>query len=154
MKFPEAEQGIPNLLDKVWPIGSVYISVNSINPSLFMGIGTWVLFGAGKTLVGVDIADPLFDTPEEVGGAKTHTLLTNEMPAHTHLQNAHSHVENVASAATGGLVGSTPDASTNTPVASGYSTANTTAVNQNAGGGLPHNNLQPYITVYFWKRVG
>jgi hypothetical protein len=84
---------------------------------------------------------------------KTHTLTEAEMPVHTHVQNAHSHVQGVNSTATGGLSGYTADTSTNTRVNSGYSTSDSTAVNQNAGSGAAHNNLQPFIVVYFWKRT-
>ena len=119
-------------------------------------------------LIGLDSGDADFDTAEETGGAKTHTLTVNEMPAHTHIQDAHthtqnphSHVENNNSATTGGLAGwGARDTSTNPSVATGYSTADATAVNQNAtatnqntGGGAAHNNMPPYIAVYMWKRT-
>ncbi len=151
----------------MWPIGSVFTSVVDTDPSILLGIGVWAVLGSGRVLVGKDVGQTEFDTLEETGGAKTVTLTAAEMPAHTHtqdphthLQNAHSHVENVASSATGGLVGSTPDTSTNSSVASGYSTSNATAVNQNAtavnqstGGGGAHNNLPPYLVCRFWKRT-
>lgn len=141
------------VIDLCWPVGSIHISVSSTNPGLTFGIGTWVAFGAGRVLVGLDSGDTAFDAVEETGGSKTHTLTEAEMPSHTHIQNAHSHVQGVNSATTGGTSGYTPDTSTNTRVDSGYSTANTTAVNQNTGGGGAHNNLQPYIVVYMWKRT-
>lgn len=151
MRFPMAEQS--GLLDRAWPVGSVFVSVVDTDPSALLGVGAWAAIGAGRVLVGKDAGDADFDALEETGGSKTVTLTEAQMPSHTHLQNAHSHVQNAASAATGGLVGSTPDASTNTPVTSGYSTANATATNQNAGGGGPHPNVQPYLVVRFWKRV-
>jgi microcystin-dependent protein len=122
-------------------------------------------------LVGIDAGQTEFDTVEETGGAKTHTLTANEMPSHTHVQDAHNHavtdpghvhVQGVNSATTGGLSGYTPDTSSNTRVNSGYSTSssttgitvnNATAVNQSTGGGAAHNNLPPYIVVYMWKRT-
>jgi microcystin-dependent protein len=172
---------VKEVIDLCWPIGSIHISTSSTNPGLTFGIGTWSAFGAGRVLVGLDSGDVAFDAVEETGGSKTHTLVEAEIPAHTHVQNAHTHVQNahthlqnahshvqgVNSATAGGLSGYTPDTSTNTRVDSGYSTANTTAVNQdatavnqnatavnqNTGGGGAHNNLQPYITVYMWKRT-
>ena len=167
MRFPQSDSGPGDYLQRCWPVGSVYVSVVDTNPVDLFGFGVWSVFASGRCLFGKDEGQAEFDTLEETGGAKTHTLTAAEMPAHTHvqdphlhLQNPHNHVENVASLATGGLVGSTPDASTNTSVASGYSTANTTAVNQNAtavnqatGGGAAHNNLPPYITCRFWKRT-
>jgi microcystin-dependent protein len=108
-------------------------------------------------LVGQDAGDADFDTLEETGGAKTVTLTEAQIPAHTHAVNdpGHTHVQGVNSAATGGLVGSTPDASTNTRVNSGYSTSSATTgiTNQNAGGGQAHSNMPPYVVCRFWKRV-
>ena len=91
-------------------------------------------------LVGQTGSDPDFDTAEETGGEKTHTLTVAEIPAH-------SHVEQNNSATTGGLAGwPARDTSTNTPVATGYST-------QETGGGGAHNNLPPYFVLYAWKRT-
>ena len=59
----------------VWPIGSIYTSVTSANPSTLFG-GNWEAFGAGRVLIGLDSADTDFDAVEETGGAKTHTLTT------------------------------------------------------------------------------
>ena len=142
-----------------WPVGSVYIAVDSTSPATRFGGGTWSAFGAGKVLVGLDSGDADFDTAEETGGAKTVTLTAAQsgLPQHTHVQDAHSHVENNNSATTGGLAGwAARDTSTSTPVATGYSTATTVAVNQNAGptdAAQAHPNMPPYIVVYMWKRT-
>jgi microcystin-dependent protein len=77
-----------------WPVGSVYIAVVSTNPATLLGFGTWEAFATGRTIVGIDGAQSEFDTVEETGGAKTHTLLENEMPSHTHVQNSHNHTQN------------------------------------------------------------
>jgi len=122
-----------------WPVGSVFISVLDTNPSTLLGFGTWEAFAAGRVLVGIDPLQAEFDTLLETGGAKTHTLTSNEMPAHTHTQS-------VNSATNGGLSGYTPDASTNTSTTSGYSTGST-------GGGAAHNNLQPFVVVSMWRRT-
>jgi hypothetical protein len=144
---------VPAPASQAFPVGSIFVSAVSTNPATLLGYGTWVAFGAGRTLVGIDAGQTEFDVAEETGGAKTHTLTEAEMPVHTHVQNAHSHVQGVNSTATGGLSGYTADTSTNTRVNSGYSTSDSTAVNQNAGSGAAHNNLQPFIVVYFWKRT-
>jgi hypothetical protein len=57
------------LLD-VYPVGSIYLSVSPTSPATLFG-GTWVSFGAGRVLVGLDEKDSEFDTAEETGGAKT-----------------------------------------------------------------------------------
>lgn len=146
------DQALPALA--AWPIGSVYTSIVSTDPGTIFG-GTWAAFGAGRVLVGRDSGDVDFDTAEETGGAKTITLTEAQMPVHTHIQNAHSHVERQNNVITGGLAGwnAIPDTSTNTAIDTGYSTQTTVAVNQNAGSGTAHSNVQPYIVVYFFKRT-
>jgi len=67
----------------LFPVGSIFISVSSTNPSTFLG-GTWVAFGTGRTIVGIDAGQTEFDTVEETGGAKTHSLTSSENGAHTH----------------------------------------------------------------------
>ena len=116
-----------------FPVGSIFISVVSTNPSTLLGYGTWSAFGAGRTLVGLDSGQTEFDSVEETGGSKTHTLTTAEIPAHTHSipftsgSTANFAGGNVVDTA-GGTTGST-------------------------GGGGSHNNLQPYIVTYMWKRT-
>lgn len=152
---------------QIWPVGSVFLSVVDTNPATLLGFGEWTAIGAGRVLVGLDANDADFDAIEKTGGAKTVTLSTAQMPAHTHVQDAHTHTQNshthtqsVNSAATGGLDGYTRDTSTNTSVTSGYSTGAATAVNQNAtavnqstGGGEAHSNVQPFLVCRFWKRT-
>ena len=58
------------LVDLVYPVGSIYMSTNSINPGGILG-GTWEAWGAGKVPVGVDAADTDFDAAGKTGGAKT-----------------------------------------------------------------------------------
>mgnify|MGYP006921347001 CR=1 FL=1 len=127
------------LLNKLWPVGSVYISVSSTNPGTSMGFGTWVAFATGRTLVGIDTGQTEFDTVEETGGEKTHTLTIPEMPSHTHTTTQPLGV-NANKNFTG--TGFNP------------MTVDNTAVTINAtGGGGAHNNLQPYIVTYMWKRT-
>jgi hypothetical protein len=97
-------------LQSVYPVGSVYINASSsTNPSVLIGFGTWVSFGAGRVLVGFDSTNPLFDTAEETGGsansivvAHTHAFtgsLSSSLGTHTHTfsgttsgqSNTHSH---------------------------------------------------------------
>ena len=127
-----------------YPVGSIYTSVVATNPATLLGVGTWAAFGAGKVMVGIDSGDTDFDTVEETGGAKTHTLTTAEIPAHNH------------SASAGGS--GTDSGNSNYPNggAALYDSTSFTWNNitvANTGGGGAHNNLQPYIVVYMWKRT-
>jgi len=137
-----AGSGLISLSD-VYPVGSIYINASvSTNPGTLLGFGTWVAFGTGRTMVGIDAAQTEFDTLEETGGAKTHTLTVSEIPAHTHNLGSKD-----STAGDGGAFNEEfiedPADTTNGPNVTSSST----------GGGSAHNNLQPYIVVYMWKRT-
>lgn len=152
-----------------FPVGSVFIAVVSTDPATLLGYGTWSAFAAGRVLVGLDAGQTEFDTVEETGGAKTHTLASSEMPSHTHTQDAHTHTQDAHShiitsqtATTGGATSyehgtldtSSAEAEATETTATTVAVNQTAvAVNQNTGGGGAHNNLQPYIVVYMWKRT-
>lgn len=127
-----------SILKKVYPVGCIYFSTNSTNPATSLGFGTWSAFGAGRVPVGYDSGQTEFDTDEETGGAKTHTLTTAEMPSHTHAETYGTAAGGVVTIAAAGATSG-----------SGTSSNNTIAT----GGGGAHNNLQPYIVVRMWKRT-
>ncbi len=135
----QGEPGPPGDVSGAWPVGTVFISVVSTNPATLLGLGTWVAFATGRVLVGIDAGQTEFDVVEETGGAKTHTLTAAEMPAHTH-------PENVPSSASGGAEKIALDTNASGSTDAGVATGS-------AGGGGAHNNLQPYIVVYMWKRT-
>lgn len=128
------------ILDLTYPIGSIYMSIKSTNPSSLFG-GTWIVWGSGRVPVGVDTSDTDFDTVEKTGGEKTHTLTVDEMPSHNHAQSL---------SGTGEDSGAIYDWSIQQTrrLYSGSDLATFT------GGNQPHNNLQPYVTCYMFKRVG
>ena len=128
----------PDFLD-IFPVGHIYISVNSTSPATLFG-GTWAVFGAGRTLVSLNSADTDFDTVEETRGAKTVTLTSAEsgLPAHHHGVYF--------------LGNSSPDGSLRETVAGSGSTTSTTD-NAAANAVSAHNNIQPSIVVYMWKRT-
>lgn len=156
---PQGEPGADgggSALD-AWPVGSVYIAVDSTSPATRFG-GTWSAFAAGRMLIGINGSDGDFDTAEGTGGAKTSSAVVNHTHGVTITDPGHTHVENLNSATTGGLRGATPDTSTNTSTASGYSTASSTtgitATTANPAGGVASFSLMnPFITVYMWKRT-
>lgn len=122
-------------LEAVYPVGSIYINATtSTNPSSLLGFGTWTAFGLGRVMVGYTSGDSDFNTLEQTGGSKTHTLTVSEMPAHTHTYSA--------------LSGSGSGADNGTGQGS-----LTTKTSSSTGGGNAHNNLQPYIVVRMWKRT-
>ena len=132
------------LINYIYPIGSIYLSVNSVNPSTFLG-GTWVQWGEGKTIIGVDDEDTDFDTAENTGGEKMHTLTIDEIPSHYHRNPLASPDDSNFSGVDNQLVVADSDTS--------HATGNNSYPTTSKGGDQPHNNLQPYITCYMWKRI-
>lgn len=70
-------------MEQMYPVGSIYMSVSSTNPSTYFG-GTWTAWGTGRVPVGVNANDTNFATVEKTGGAATVILTTAQMPSHTH----------------------------------------------------------------------
>ena len=125
-------------LRAIYPVNSIYISAANINPADLFGFGTWVRFGQGRTLVGVtDGADADFGTVQQTGGARTHTLTEAQMPSHTHTATGFTPQGPYDGNTFCGVPGNLPR-----PIHPIHYT----------GGGQAHNNLQPYITVFMWRR--
>ena len=72
------------IINLIYPIGSIYISTVNTNPGTLFGIGTWERYGNGKALVGVDESDSNFNSVEKSGGSSNITLTTDQIPSHTH----------------------------------------------------------------------
>jgi len=121
----------------MYPVGSIYTNAAvSTNPATLLGFGTWAAYAEGRVPVG-KASSGTFDTLNATGGAETHTLSIAEMPAHTHSSHDSNHTR-------------TPDSTDTTSDEYGaYASSNTGST----GGGGAHNNLQPYIVVYMWKRT-
>lgn len=131
-----------NLLDLIYPVGSIYQSVSSSSPASLFG-GTWAqkkdvfLLGAGKKASG------------STGGSETVTLELSQIPRHFHTNSQGNGVAcwsiEVA------------------PVGSGwYAATNNLGEGQGAwienrsperGGGEAHDNMPPYLCVYIWQRT-
>lgn len=120
-----------------YKVGDLFLTTRNENPSIRFG-GTWELFGKGKTLVCVDENDNDFKTVKQTGGEKKHKLTIEEMPSHNHTEKYVG-------------VGWKQDGASGTYCVS--SALEPYRVTGEAGGGQPHNNLQPYITCYIWIRI-
>jgi hypothetical protein len=140
---------VQTALQAVYPIGSIYINAGvTTNPATLLGFGTWVAFGAGRVMVGLDAGDALFDTLEETGGSKdaivvshTHTITD---PGHTHDQT-----KGFSGAASAG-----PNISYDIGSITRTTDSATTGITVNSAGSSATNaNVQPYITVAVWKRT-
>jgi hypothetical protein len=124
----------------LYPVGSIYTNAEvSTNPATLLGFGTWAAYAEGRVPVG-KASSGTFNTLNATGGAETHTLSVSEMPSHSHTVTFPR--QNTSGG--GGPVHPCMDSGTGGPV---YPTVSST------GGDGAHNNLQPYIVVYMWKRT-
>ena len=130
--------------NNIYPVGSIYMSVNSVDPSALFG-GTWEQVSQGRVIVGAGSNDGYTFTVDSYEsqtlnsksnplGEYSHKLTINEMPEHSHSYNTISGQSKMESGE--GSVGTTEEGRTGV-----------------AGGNAEHNNIQPYMVAYIWKRV-
>lgn len=125
------------------PVGGLFFyTVDNANPSVTLGYGTWVAYGEGRVIVGVgttedDEGEERSFTLDEEGGAFSHELTAAQNGPHSHTVDANTSRQ----AAAGGQIYATLD------------NENTTMNTSSSGSGDPHNNVQPYIACYIWRRT-
>lgn len=123
---------------KKYYVGKIIIDTANTNPETYLGFGTWEYWGEGKVPVGVDENDEDFNVVEKTGGEKSHKLTIDEMPSHRHILQRGSEGNSYFH-----LTGKEPQKGSTL-----YSTPT-----DYTGGDKAHNNIQPYITCYMWKRI-
>ena len=121
-----------NIFDLIYPVGSIYMSVNAVNPTTLFG-GTWVQIEDTFLLAAGSIY-----AAGSTGGEATHTLTVAEIPSHSH------HVRTQGSETAQNAL--TYTSQKNRLAGSG-------TLVQNTGGGQPHNNMPPYLAVHVWQRT-
>ena len=160
----------------LYPIGSVYTNAtDNTNPGTLFGFGTWTAVSEGRVLVGLQVGDDDFGTSMQIGGSKTVTLTEGQMPSHSHIidppltgtstNGYHSHGTSrdpVVTSASGnsraviggggqqlawstGLINPDGNHSHYVDIAPFNS--------QTKGSSQAHANIQPYMTVYMWRRT-
>lgn len=131
---------VDEILGLVYPVGSIYMSINNVSPATLFG-GKWVQI-KGRFLLG---ASDVYKA-NTTGGEEKHTLTNDEMPTHTHY---------MAAGNAGGDSTWTPD--DGSWLVDGVTSDKNTWWAQigmnNAGGSAAHNNMPPYLVVYMWRRL-
>jgi hypothetical protein len=158
------------------PVGSIYMNAtNATNPATLLGFGTWTAFGAGRVPVGFDAGNALFDAAEETGGSYNATLVSHDHTysattsgagAHSHSINdpGHVHSLSISNIVVGNQGGGGAPAylgsSTTGAAATGISingvgdhAHSVSGTTSGSGSSATNANIQPYITVYMWKRT-
>lgn len=138
-----------SLLD-VYPIGSIYMAINNVNPGLLFG-GTWSAWGTGRVPIGVDTGTPALDTVEETGGALTHVHPLDSTTSGASLRIAD---DDIIRANTKDVDAWVPtrriDGAAGSSAASSVSSSKAVALQ---GDSASASSLPPYITCYMWKRT-
>lgn len=136
---------IADILNKIYPVGSIYMSINYTSPAMIFG-GTWEEIHNKFLLAAGD-----HYSAGATGGSATHTLTIDEMPSHRHSSDSYmnGYASNVIDnevfttwVNSGQRDNNNPNTGQDGPVRTSY-----------VGGGQPHNNMPPYLVVYIWKRT-
>lgn len=155
-------------MKKIYPVGSIYMSTVSTNPATLFGFGTWEAMPAGRVLLaqGKSSWGTTYNAGS-TGGEATHQLTVGELPSHNHTASTnttgnHTHTHPGWQMGEGIRHQDGCSAIPQRGDQGGYSGTYTfsTAGNHShtitinsTGNNQSHNNLQPYISIYIWKRV-
>ena len=136
-------------INDIYPVGSIYISAteDTVEKVQTKFGGTWEKYAQGKTIIGEGTGTDSNNVNQtfsanSTGGEYAHTLTVDEMPSHSH--NYQTYAPIMIYNPNGGNVAG---------LGSILNGSNTPLTIQNTGGSQSHNNLQPYITVYMYKRI-
>lgn len=148
---------VKNLYLLIHPVGSIVMTTENSNPGDTFG-GTWEAWGSGRVPVGVDDSITEFNQVEKIGGESKHWLSNKEIPSHSHAvapDNWNAHTFAWGDGQGGNIHAPVTVTPGNAPSGQNYLVTkqgrwNVTGL---SGSGEPHNNLQPYITCYMWKRT-
>ncbi len=152
--YLKTKNGVQLMTTVPYPIGAIYLSVDSTNPSKLFG-GTWQQIAKGRTLVGVDTSQTEFNTVKKTGGSKylqkhSHTGKTETGYTNFLRQVGAVGTEAVANHAPGYSSGGYKDVTNTNNFCGGNHWHNFTT---NETGDGTSGNLQPYYTCYIWLRT-
>ena len=169
---PQGNPGTPADISACWPVGSIFMSAVTANPSTLLGFGTWTAFGTGRFPVAFDAGNVNFDTLLETGGASTATPAgTNSVPTFTGSTNQatstitagtpagtiNNHTTAADSTTTGGtakVTGPTTHTFTGSALAvHGHTITPAGTVSAPVFSGQSMSTLPPYIVVNMWRRT-
>ena len=144
------------VLESVYPVGSIFISTSSTSPATSLGFGSWSRFGEGRILVSQSSSDSDFDTAEETGGAKTHTISESQLPSHQHFimntgNGFGNNLENNVNFA--GTTNSRGGLGNNDYIMQAINSTANAGKTSAVGSGSAVTHMNPYIVTYMWKRT-
>lgn len=158
------------IIDAMYPVGSIYLSVNNVSPATFFG-GTWeqitdtFLLCAGSTYTAGTTGGAATDQITTGGTVGGHTLTETEIPSHRHYVVANAGGNNDTPTNSTSVARYATSSHSDLPYSMRANTNNATVGRSSAtGGGNSHNHtftgstvtvdtMPPYLAVYAWKRT-
>lgn len=142
------EQFRISMIESIYPIGSIYMSISNVEPSILFG-GEWeqikdvFLLSAGDNY-----------SAGSTGGEATHKLTAKELPKQSGTISTHGVYSGTPIAAVSGVFSASHSCSGKymNGTATGHDSIDTITYS-NGGQNTAHNNMPPYLTVYAWKRI-
>ena len=152
---------VETTLQRVYPVGSIYMSTVTTNPAELFGFGTWEAMPAGRVLLAQGQSEWGTNyTAGSKGGEATHQLTVGEMPEHRHSGSISSAGEHKHAIQCKGESGASNGVSSwyarnwqRTEYTDSTGNHSHTVTINNAGNNEGHNNIQPYIAICIWKRI-
>jgi len=160
-----------DIFNKIYPVGSIYMSTVATNPGTLFGVGTWQQI-TGRFLWATS------SSPNQTGGSQTRTLTAENMPSHNHSipslsgwtggAGGHQHNGKIHTRTDGHKTGNIPDARGYSAPTGGnieesqitnwvgdHSHSLTTNASETgwSGSGTAFSIMPPYYEVYVWKRT-
>ena len=126
------------IIDLIYPIGSIYMTVSDTNPFETIKFGVWEKIENRFLLASSNI-----HMNGETGGEENHTLSINEMPKHSHKMKYDSV----------GWTAIKQSRGTNGILEYNKSSYDGQYSTEEVGNGNAHNNMPPYLAVNMWKRI-
>ena len=146
---------VNSIKSAMYPVGSVYITYNNVNPGTFLG-GTWERFGQGRTLVGEgtgnDGSTSMSFTANASGGSYSHSHIYGIKVNEYYGSNANIRVRKSDGSWQDGAKDGAEYAIFNNSNQAGNKKLNTMTykIESNTSNS---SAMQPYIVVYFWRRT-
>lgn len=138
-------------LNDVYPVGSIYMSVNSTSPATLFG-GTWTRIQGRFLLAASDTTQDY--APGNTGGEAKHTLTEAELPSiSSAFEVRHWQSGDIICNPTGKFTSNGTGGALGNGVNGNSTTANMQKITYAFGSGNAHNNMPPYLAVYVWKRT-
>ena len=134
-----AKSYVDNILNKYFPIGTVYFTSTDRNPEEFL-VGKWKRIAQGRVIVGEGTETDINGEEQTFAinsteGENEHKLTIEELPRHAHSYPTYASIDNIANDG----IWTVHD----------HGSSSTTS---SVGNDKPHNNMQPYVVKYIWER--